>query len=109
MTPYQTPHTSQTPRYGQTSSNGPFLHPGAPISSQRSGSYRESPYSHHMPSPHNPSPNIRGYSSAAQEEVDWDRASDSWANKVGKTRDPHSSGSGTPRDMGRITPRRYVY
>lgn len=52
MTPYQTPHTQQTPRYGQQTPaqhlppntaphmNGPFLHPGAATPSQRTPSYR---------------------------------------------------------------------
>lgn len=85
MTPYQTPHTSQTPRYGQTTpsqqaqqSNGPFLHPGAPIGQQsrNSGGYQQSPHyssgggggggvgghrsQHHGSSPHIPSPHSRG-------------------------------------------------
>lgn len=51
MTPYQTPHTQQTPRYGQQTPsqhlpstaphlNGTFLHPGAVTPSQRTPSYR---------------------------------------------------------------------
>lgn len=46
MTPYATPHTGQTPRYGQQTpssashiSNGPFLHPSAVTPSQRTPSY----------------------------------------------------------------------
>lgn len=52
MTPFQTPHTQQTPRYGQQTPsqhipstappnlNNPFLHPGAATPSQRTPSYR---------------------------------------------------------------------
>lgn len=65
MTPYQTPHTGQTPRYGQQTpsqstpshhlNNGPFLHPGAVTPSQRTPSYRnlptQSPIIHPSPVP----------------------------------------------------------
>lgn len=67
MTPYQTPHSQQTPRYGQqtpsqhlTSAaasavhmNGPFLHPGAVTPSQRTPSYRptQSPLIQASPQP----------------------------------------------------------
>ncbi|XP_022911236.2 transcription elongation factor SPT6 isoform X1 [Onthophagus taurus] len=64
MTPYQTPHTQQTPRYGQQTPgqqipntaphmNGPFLHPSAVTPSQRTPSYRSVTQSPVMqPSPH---------------------------------------------------------
>ncbi|CAG9861207.1 unnamed protein product [Phyllotreta striolata] len=48
MTPFQTPHAQQTPRYGQQtpsqpSLSNPFLHPGAVTPSQRTPSYRNLP------------------------------------------------------------------
>ncbi|XP_017776397.1 PREDICTED: transcription elongation factor SPT6 isoform X2 [Nicrophorus vespilloides] len=75
MTPYQTPHAQQTPRYGhQTPSqhlpntaphmSGPFLHPGAVTPSQRTPGYRNSMASSQspmmQPSPQ-PSPHGRSY------------------------------------------------
>ncbi|KAJ8959605.1 hypothetical protein NQ318_021791 [Aromia moschata] len=68
MTPYQTPHTQQTPRYGQQTPsqhmpgtaphlNGPFLHPGAVTPAQRTPSYRGLPTQSPMiPSSPAPSP-----------------------------------------------------
>lgn len=65
LTPYTTPHSQQTPRYGQQTPspqmaptnapphvNGPFLHPGAVTPSQRTPSYRsisQSPTVQHSP------------------------------------------------------------
>lgn len=111
MTPYSTPHTSATPRYGSSTpspaSSGQFAHPGAPVNTGRSGGYHtgghpsQSPYGRHHPSPRMaPSPSQRGY--AAQENADWQQAADSWAmpRAGSKSRD----GSITPRD-GRNTPR----
>lgn len=70
MTPYATPHASQTPRYGQTTPSlgqkSPFVHPGMPISAQRVGA-----------SPYQQSPSSRGYSQA-QENSSWERASEAW-------------------------------
>jgi transcription elongation factor SPT6 len=93
MTPFQTPHTSATPRY-----NGPFAHPGAPVSSR---SFRESvsPYQFPTASPH---ARTGVYSAAAQESMDWQKASESWAAPRNK--------NSTPREMGRTTPRgRFVF
>lgn len=70
MTPYATPHASQTPRYGQTTPSfaggqkSPFVHPGMPISAQRVSA-----------SPYQQSP--RNYTQA-QEKSSWDRASEAW-------------------------------
>lgn len=77
MTPYQTPHSQQTPRYGQTTPSqhlptaaphmsGPFLHPGAVTPSQRTPSYRTLPTQSPLlqQSPH-PSPHSRGFSSSS--------------------------------------------
>lgn len=74
MTPYQTPHAQQTPRYGQQTPsqhvtntaphmNGPFLHPGAVTPVQRTPSFRNVPSQSPMlqSSPH-PSPHSRSYS-----------------------------------------------
>lgn len=76
MTPYQTPHTQQTPRYGHQTPgqnipsaaphmNGPFLHPGAVTPSHRTPSYRNLPSQSPIisNSPH-PSPHSRGYGSS---------------------------------------------
>ena len=132
MTPYQTPHTSQTPRYNQASSgghsaphmNGPFLHPGAPISSSHhhrsnsatagyhSSSSQGSTTSHASPhhanrhysssSPHAPSPHARGYSSSqAAENLDWQKAAEAWARGSSRS-------NSTPRDGGRGTPKGYI-
>lgn len=102
MTPYMTPHTSQTPRYGQMTptQQGQFLRPGAPVS--RAPNYRASPFTSGtsprvvMP-PVQHAPNRRY--SATQEDEDWDKAADAWEasrNKKGST----------PRDsMERSTPR----
>ncbi|KAI4456284.1 transcription elongation factor spt6 [Holotrichia oblita] len=72
LTPYQTPHSQQTPRYGQQTPspqipptnaaphvNGPFLHPGAVTPSQRTPSYRS--ISSQSPSVQH-SPHLRSYS-----------------------------------------------
>lgn len=73
MTPYQTPHTQQTPRYGQQTPsqhippstaphmNGPFLHPGAATPSQRTPSYRNPQQSPIIQSSPHPSPHARSY------------------------------------------------
>lgn len=86
MTPFQTPHTSHTPRYGQMTpiQNGPFVHPGAPVSSR--GNFSGA------------SPQVRGSGSysIAQEKMEWEQAAEAWGAPRGKT---------TPRDTGRSTPR----
>lgn len=89
MTPFQTPHTSATPRYNQ---NGPFVHPGVPISSSRSYRGSVSPYTQVSASPH-----ARNYASA-QESLNWQKAAEMWGA-------PRNKETGTPRDMGRTTPR----
>jgi transcription elongation factor SPT6 len=73
MTPYQTPHAQQTPRYGQQTPsqhlpptaaphmNGPFLHPGAVTPSQRTPSYRNPTQSPLVQSSPHPSPHARSY------------------------------------------------
>ncbi|CAH0563642.1 unnamed protein product [Brassicogethes aeneus] len=88
MTPYQTPHSQQTPRYGQQTPsqhhhgasgggapaqaqqvpapaphmNGPFLHPGAVTPSQRTPTYRALPSQSPMIQP-SPAPSSRSYDS----------------------------------------------
>ncbi|GAB0093481.1 Transcription elongation factor SPT6 [Sergentomyia squamirostris] len=114
MTPYHTPHSSQTPRYGQTTpniNNGPFAHPGAPISgSYRSGSvsstggYHGGAGSQPAPNPH-PSPHQQRYQGSSPyvpspharygsqtEKLEWQRADDAWARSRG------TPSGGTPRD-----------
>lgn len=89
MTPYATPHASQTPRYGQTTPSlgqkSPFVHPGMPISAQRIGA---SPYQQ------SPSSQTRGYSQAAQENSSWERASEAWGAG------PRSGSVGAGRSFG---------
>uniref|UniRef100_A0A6B2EJU3 Transcription elongation factor SPT6 n=1 Tax=Phlebotomus kandelakii TaxID=1109342 RepID=A0A6B2EJU3_9DIPT len=117
MTPYHTPHSSQTPRYGQTTPNmnGPFAHPGAPMSATqhyRSGSVGSGVGGYHSggttqplpgghPSPHQryhgsspyvPSPHSR-YGSQ-RENHEWQQAEDSWARAKG------TPGGTTPRERG---------
>lgn len=109
MTPYMTPHSSQTPRYGQATptQHGQFLRPGAPITNNnsssssnnnRSSNYRASPYS--GSSPRDRAPPREQSRRATQDEEDWDKASNAW--------DAHSRMKGsTPRvdNQGRSTPR----
>lgn len=105
MTPYMTPHSSQTPRYSQgtPTQQGQFLRPGAPVSQSRPPNYRASPFNSSA------SPRVSGSGSSSrdqsrrvavsQDEEDWDKASNAWG-------DVHSRKSGTPRaEMGRSTPR----
>ncbi|XP_050511669.1 transcription elongation factor SPT6 isoform X2 [Diabrotica virgifera virgifera] len=75
MTPYATPHTQQTPRYGhQTPSqhmassapqglNNPFLHPGAVTPSQRTPIYRNHPAQSPVMLPTSPVPSPGSQSS----------------------------------------------
>lgn len=112
MTPYMTPHSSQTPRYGQATptQHGQFLRPGAPItnnnsssssSNNRSSNYRASPYPGSSPRDRGGAPAAREQSRRiTQDEEDWDKASNAW--------DAHSRMKGsTPRadNQGRTTPR----
>lgn len=104
MTPYNmTPHSSQTPRYGQTTptqqQHGQFARPAPPNTSNRpppNSSYRASPYA---ASPRGMPPGGRESRRITQDEEDWDKASNAWES--------HSRMKGsTPRnDMGRSTPR----
>ena len=96
-----TPHTSQTPRYGQTTptQHGQFLRPGAPVS-RGQPTYRASPFtsgaSPRVSMPPAQTAPVRRYSS--QEDDEWDRADSAWAKGT------------TPRgdSAGRSTPRGYV-
>lgn len=100
MTPYMTPHSSQTPRYGQgtPTQQGQFLRPGAPVSQNRPPNYRASPYTSSA-SPRVQSSSREQSRRVTQDEEDWDKASDAWMS--------HSRTKGsTPRaEMGRTTPR----
>ncbi|XP_065088333.1 transcription elongation factor SPT6 isoform X1 [Ochlerotatus camptorhynchus] len=110
MTPYQqTPHSSQTPRYGSSTpsqhSNGSFVHPGSVGMQQRnrmgqndrSGSSpfnnpaSVSPYS-------NESNSFNRFDSMQQEKRNWEKATDSWMSKS-------RGGGNNPRDGGRNTPK----
>jgi hypothetical protein len=96
-----TPHSSQTPRYGQTtpSQQGQFLRPGAPVSQTRPPNYRASPYTSSASPRAMPTGSSRDQRRVAvsQDEEDWDKASSAWGDA--------RKGS-TPRaDMGRTTPR----
>lgn len=77
-----TPHSSQTPKYGQGTpsqqAHGQFLRPGQPISTSRGPpSYRASPYSV-TASPRNSSHHRKQQSA---EEDDWERADMAWGKK----------------------------
>lgn len=105
MTPYMTPHSSQTPRYGQVTptQQGQFLRPGAPVTQSRPPNYRASPFTSAsprvMPSGTSSSREPSRRAAISQDEEDWDKASSAW--------DAHSRMKGsTPRaEMGRSTPR----
>ncbi|XP_066246684.1 transcription elongation factor SPT6 [Euwallacea similis] len=111
MTPYQTPHAHQTPRYGQSTpspvqsmmGSGPFLHPGAVTPSSQISS---SPYSrssqrnhsgHSMPPPHrrHGGPGVYRFSSSGSgaADLDWQKAAEAWASRSR----PGSIGQRTPR------------
>lgn len=102
MTPYMTPHTSQTPRYGQMTpaQNSGFARPGAPVSGNRGGNSRESPFSSGASPRSGNTMGNRGFSQN-QESMDWQQAADTWGA-------PRGNKGSTPRDTmaGRITPRR---
>lgn len=106
QTPFlmMTPHTSQTPRYGQTTptQQGQFLRPGAPVSRVQP-TYRASPFTSGasprvMMPPVHTTPSRR-YSAADNDDDEWDKASTAWGSSTAK--------GGTPRagSMGRTTPR----
>ncbi|KAL3272900.1 hypothetical protein HHI36_014360 [Cryptolaemus montrouzieri] len=121
MTPYGTPHTQQTPRYGQQTPsqqhmqptmNGPFLHPGAITPSQRTPVYRTHG-AHPTPSPISPQESPSNHSTRSSSSYhysmdphrndpqDWKSAAAAWA-----ARSAGRNVSGTPRsDLGRGTPR----
>ncbi|KAF7265216.1 transcription elongation factor Spt6 [Rhynchophorus ferrugineus] len=129
MTPYQTPHHQQTPRYGQATpsavptgmSSGPFLHPGAVTPSHRTPSYRNIPTQSPINSSPVPSPASQssyssrrnasrapGYGSSGgygnSEQMDWQKAAEAWAARSRGT--PRSDGRNTPRgSTGQRTPR----
>lgn len=92
-----TPHTSQTPRYGQTTptQQGQFLRPGAPIS-RAAPTYRASPFTSGSSPRVMPTAPSRRYSAAPDDDDEWNRATSAWgsssANKGGTPR-----GDGTPR------------
>lgn len=94
-----TPHSSQTPRYGQgtPSQQGQFLRPGAPVSQSRPPNYRASPYTSSASPRVTSSREQSRRMAVAQDEEDWDKASSAWGNRTK---------GNTPRDdMGRSTPR----
>ncbi|XP_055909198.1 transcription elongation factor SPT6 [Eupeodes corollae] len=123
MTPYHTPHSSQTPRYNHntpspasSTSNGHFARPTIPPSShsRHGGSVHASPQSYGrsprepggsrgsgggggVPPPHHSRSNA--YSSAQQESMDWQMASDSWAR-----RKPSASGQHGRNPSGGLPP-----
>lgn len=110
MTPYQqTPHSSQTPRYGSSTpsqhSNGSFVHPGSVSMPHRSrgGGHNDrsgsSPFNNPASvSPYsNESANMGRYGSMQQEKRNWEKATDSWMSK--------GRGGHQNRDGGRNTPR----
>lgn len=95
-----TPHTSQTPRYGQLTptQHGQFLRPSAPAS-RGQPTYRASPFTSGaspkvvMPPAH--APPSRRYSSAQAEDDEWDKADSAWVK--GTTPRGDSIGRSTPR------------
>ncbi|XP_068086670.1 transcription elongation factor SPT6 [Anabrus simplex] len=100
MTPYHTPHTTQTPRYDQQpppqqppqmtpSHQGPFLHPGSVTPGHRTPSHRVAREARIIPTV-----------TQTTDPMDWRKAAEAWAKL--KNREP---GMGTPRQDGRTTPR----
>jgi len=117
MTPYHTPHHStQTPRYGQTTpnnhSNGPFAHPRPPAH-PRSRPHSSNAYNKPSPrsyrSPHVPSPRSRPTPTPGppsrptptknvdSEELEWEQASEAWEAQqtTPKTNSQGNHGSST--------------
>ncbi|KAJ4440072.1 hypothetical protein ANN_08204, partial [Periplaneta americana] len=102
MTPYHTPHATQTPRYGQQTPshhpphhNQPFLHPGSVTPAHRTPTHRI------VHTPHTPH-SRPAQPSTINEPTDWRKAAEAWAKL--KNRD---SGMNTPRQDGRSTPRQH--
>ncbi|XP_055593404.1 transcription elongation factor SPT6 [Uranotaenia lowii] len=93
MTPYhQTPHSSQTPRYGSYTpshhSNSSFVHPGSSAipsrTKQRYDNHSSaSPYDPGTVSPYSSENNLSRSNTTLLDEDDcWDEATDAWSNKV---------------------------
>ncbi|XP_063222520.1 transcription elongation factor SPT6 isoform X2 [Bacillus rossius redtenbacheri] len=108
MTPYHTPHSSQTPRYGQQTPShpGPFLHPGSLTPAHRTPSHRSA----------GATPQRPAVASMPAEPMDWGKAAEAWAKlKNHEQNSPrmdgratprsHSSGSTPGQDARRTTPR----
>lgn len=98
MTPYHTPHLTQTPRYGQQTpshTQGGFLHPGSVTPSHRTPSQRAA----HTPHTPQPRPQV---TPQASEPMDWRKAAEAWAKLKNR-----EAGLGTPRQDGRTTPRQH--
>uniref|UniRef100_T1GUP5 Transcription elongation factor SPT6 n=1 Tax=Megaselia scalaris TaxID=36166 RepID=T1GUP5_MEGSC len=86
MTPYHTPHSSQTPRYGQST---PRHHMNS------NSSVHSSPSSYgRSPRVGGPPPGGRGGYGGQQESMDWQKASDAWANR--RKPPPNRGGHGGP-------------
>lgn len=113
MTPYQqTPHSSQTPRYGSSTpsqhSNGSFVHPGSVrmLPRNRGGGHNDragsSPYNNPASvSPYsNESSNNGRYGSLQQEKNNWEKATDSWTSKGRGGFNSREGGRNTPRGGG---------
>ncbi|ENN77904.1 hypothetical protein YQE_05581, partial [Dendroctonus ponderosae] len=92
MTPYQTPHTQQTPRYGQSTPSpmqsvppGTFLHPGSVTPASQSSPF--SRMSHHRSAPGHGLPSRNSVTSSSyrsggyshSEQMDWQKAAEAWA------------------------------
>ncbi|CAG2060714.1 unnamed protein product [Timema podura] len=100
MTPYHTPHASQTPRYGQQTPQhipqhtvpGGFLHPGSLTPGHRTPSHRP------VAMPHTPQARS-SITNVTSEPMDWRKAAEAWAKLKNR------ESSGTPRQDGRSTPR----
>nr|CAD7428568.1 unnamed protein product [Timema monikensis] len=100
MTPYHTPHASQTPRYGQQTPQhipqhtvpGGFLHPGSLTPGHRTPSHRP------VVMPHTPQARS-SITNVTSEPMDWRKAAEAWAKLKNR------ESSGTPRQDGRSTPR----
>nr|CAD7567502.1 unnamed protein product [Timema californicum] len=100
MTPYHTPHASQTPRYGQQTPQhipqhtvpGGFLHPGSLTPGHRTPSHRP------VVMPHTPQARS-SITNVTSEPMDWRKAAEAWAKSKNR------ESSGTPRQDGRSTPR----
>lgn len=100
-----TPHTSQTPRYGQMTptQQGQFLRPGAPAT-RNQPTYRASPFTSGasprvMMPPVHATPNRRHSSAKDDDDEEWDMARTAWGKSTTKGSTPRGD------SMGRSTPR----